>query len=83
MAEKAKRQMHKRKVTVAPKECYFCKEKTTPVYSEVSALQKFVTDRGKIVGRVRNGLCAVHQRRVTTAIKHARHLALLPFVAHE
>jgi small subunit ribosomal protein S18 len=81
MAEK--RKIQKRRIAQAPKECYFCKEKTTPVYSEVSTLQKFITDRGKIIGRVRSGVCATHQRRLTTAIKHARHLALLPFVAHE
>ncbi|MEK7571281.1 MAG: 30S ribosomal protein S18 [Patescibacteria group bacterium] len=77
MAEKRKRQ--KRRI-VTPKECYFCKEEKQPIYADVAALQKFVTDRGKIVSRSRNGLCAKHQRRVNTAIKHARHLALLPFV---
>lgn len=64
-----------------PKECYFCKEKKTPWYTETVDLQKFLTERGKIVGRTRNGLCALHQRRMTTAIKYARHLALLPFVS--
>ena len=82
MVKKVKTQK-RRKIVQSPKECYFCKEKTTPVYSDVSTLQKFITDRGKIVGRTRNGLCAIHQRRLTTAIKHARHLALLPFVSHE
>lgn len=76
---KVKRRIQKRKITV-PKTCYFCEEKKTPWYLQVSDLQKFVTERGKIVGRTRNGLCALHQRRVTSAIKHARHLALLPFV---
>lgn len=69
----------KRKI-VTPKECYFCKEKKTPWYSDVSSLQKFVTDRGKIISRTRGGVCAKHQRRLTSAVKHARHLALLSFV---
>jgi small subunit ribosomal protein S18 len=81
MAEK-KRRVQKRKITV-PKSCYFCKEKKTPWYSDVASLQKFVTDRGKIIGQTRNGLCAKHQRRLTSAVKHARHLALMPFVAGE
>jgi len=80
MAEK--RRIPKRKITV-PKECYFCAQKKEPSYAEVADLQKFVTDRGKIVVRTRSGLCAKHQRRVTVAIKHARHLALMPFVAKD
>ncbi len=74
-----KKRFPKRIITV-PKTCYFCKEKATPWYSEVSALQKFVSGQGKLTPRTRSGLCAKHQRRVTSAIKHARHLALLPFV---
>ncbi len=80
MAEK--RRIPKRKITV-PKECYFCAQKKEPSYAEVADLQKFVTDRGKIIVRTRSGLCAKHQRRVTVAIKHARHLALMPFVARD
>ncbi|MEN9406919.1 MAG: hypothetical protein RLZZ455_135 [Candidatus Parcubacteria bacterium] len=71
-----------RKISV-PKECYFCKEEKEPWYSDVATLQKFITDRGKIVGRLRNGFCAMHQRRLTIAIKHARHLALLSFVTRD
>jgi len=80
MAEK--RRIPKRKITV-PKECYFCEQKKEPWYSDVASLQKFVTDRGKIIVRTRSGLCAKHQRRLTTAIKHARHLALMPFVGRD
>jgi small subunit ribosomal protein S18 len=64
----------------APKKCYFCSEKKEPVFSDVATLGRFTTDRAKIVPRSRNGLCAKHQRRLTLSIKHARHLALLPFV---
>lgn len=80
MAEK--RRIQKRKILV-PKECYFCAEKKEPWYSDVTGLQKIVTDRGKIIVRTRSGLCAKHQRRVTLSIKHARHLALMPFVARD
>ena len=80
MAEK--RRIPKRKITV-PKECYFCVQKKDPVYSDVASLQKFISDRGKIIVRTRSGICAKHQRRLTIAIKHARHLALLPFVSRD
>ncbi len=78
----AKKQMKRpKKKIMSPKACYFCTEKKEPTYADAASLQKFVTERGKIVARTRSGLCALHQRRVTTAIKHARHLALMPFVA--
>ncbi|HSX09357.1 MAG TPA: 30S ribosomal protein S18 [Candidatus Saccharimonadales bacterium] len=80
MAEK--RRIPKRKITV-PKECYFCANKKDPKYSDVASLQKFVSDRGKIIVRTRSGICSKHQRQLTTAIKHARHLALLPFVSRD
>jgi small subunit ribosomal protein S18 len=80
MAEK--RRIQKRKIAV-PKECLFCSQEKEPWYSDVANLQKIVTDRGKIIVRTRSGLCAKHQRRVTSAIKHARHLALMPFVARD
>ena len=63
-----------------PKVCPFCTSKTTPDYKKVEFLLPHLTDRGKIVGRGRSGLCATHQRRLTVAVKRARHLALLPFV---
>lgn len=80
MAEK--KRAPKRNITV-PKECFFCKEEKAPWYNDTASLQKFVTDRGRIIGRTRTGLCAKHQRRMTAAIKHARHLALMPFVARD
>lgn len=69
----------KRKI-ITPKECFYCVEKKTPWFDDVPSLSKFVTERGKIVSRVKSGLCALHQRRMTTAVKYARHLALMPFV---
>lgn len=78
-----KKQIRKRRVITVPQECYFCKEKSTPSYLDSTVLKRFITDRGKIVARARNGLCAKHQRKLTFSIKHARHLALLPFVTGE
>jgi small subunit ribosomal protein S18 len=80
MAEK--RKIIKRKIIV-PKECYFCSQKKEPWYSDTANLYKFVSDRGKIIVRTRSGLCAKHQRRLTISVKHARHLAMMPFVARD
>jgi small subunit ribosomal protein S18 len=63
------------------KNCPFCEKKVEPEYKETSILSKYMSERGKILGRARTGLCSKHQRRVTESIKHARHVALMPFVA--
>ncbi|MBI4078791.1 MAG: 30S ribosomal protein S18 [Candidatus Levybacteria bacterium] len=65
-----------------PKHCFFCEEKKEPSYTDAEVLRRFISERGKIVGRVRSGVCARHQRRLTLAIKHARHLAILSFLGH-
>lgn len=62
------------------KSCYFCINNKQPDYKEVEILKKFITDRAKIVARSRTGVCQKHQKRLTKAIKRARHLSLLPFV---
>ena len=61
--------------------CIFCKEKKEPSYRESELLRRYITERGKIIPRTRSGICAKHQRKISVAVKHARHLALLPFVA--
>jgi small subunit ribosomal protein S18 len=61
-------------------DCCFCKKKTEPDYKEKETLSRFISDRGKIIGRDFSGVCQKHQRRLNKAIKQARHLALLPFV---
>lgn len=76
----AKPRINKRRIKQAPKNCYFCKEKKQPVLSEVDGLRKFLTERGKITPRSRNGLCAKHQKAVTKTVKQGRYLALLSFV---
>lgn len=62
-----------------PRNCPFCKAKTEPDYKEYEALAKYMNDRGRILGKDRTGICAKHQRRISQAIKRARHLALLPY----
>jgi small subunit ribosomal protein S18 len=52
-------------------------------YKDVNRLKKYVTERGKILPRRITGNCAGHQRQLTTAIKRARHIALLPFTQTE
>ncbi len=49
-------------------------------YKDDRTLQRFTTDRGKILPRRLSGTCARHQRQLQTAIKRARHIALLPFI---
>jgi small subunit ribosomal protein S18 len=62
------------------KVCRFCAEKTLKVdYKDVRTLQTFITEGGKIVPSRVTGNCAKHQRALTSAIKRARILALLPF----
>jgi small subunit ribosomal protein S18 len=61
--------------------CPYCKDKRDPDYKDYNNLAKFMTDRSKIIGESRSGLCAKHQRRLSIAIKRARHLGLLPFVS--
>jgi small subunit ribosomal protein S18 len=50
-------------------------------YKDDKTLGRFVTERGKILPRRISGMCARHQRQIGTAIKRARYLALLPYIA--
>lgn len=50
-------------------------------YKDINTLTKFITERGKILPRRITGVSAFHQKRLAAAIKRARHMALLPFVA--
>ena len=64
------------------KVCQFCADKTEVIdFKDVEKLKKYVTERGKILPKRITGTCAEHQRAVTTAIKRARIVALLPYVA--
>jgi small subunit ribosomal protein S18 len=62
--------------------CRFCEAGEIYIdYKDEKKLGKFLTEQGKIIPRRVSGNCAMHQRQLTKAIKRARHLALLPFVA--
>ena len=62
------------------KVCKFCVEKIDSIdYKDVRLLSGFVAERGKIVPRRLTGVCTPHQRHLSTAIKQARNIALLPF----
>lgn len=63
-----------------PKDCFFCVEKKQPSFEDVGILQRFLTERSKIMPRSRTGLCAKHQKALELNVKYARHLALLPFL---
>ena len=64
------------------KVCIFCTNKSEIIdYKNAEKLRNFISDRGKIATRRRSGTCAKHQRALAVAIKRARHLALLPYVA--
>ncbi|OGE38128.1 30S ribosomal protein S18 [Candidatus Daviesbacteria bacterium RIFCSPLOWO2_01_FULL_39_12] len=61
------------------KKCLFCKNETTPAYTDIQSLRKFISERDKILPKLRTGSCSKHQRGLTLQIKYARHLALLSF----
>ena len=62
------------------KVCGFCVDKIGEVdYKDTPRLRRYISERGKIEPRRKLGTCARHQRSLTTAIKRARHVALLPF----
>lgn len=64
------------------KPCAFCKEKVKFIdWKDTAVLRKYMSDRGKIRGRRVNGNCPRHQREVAVAIKNAREMALLPYIA--
>ena len=61
--------------------CKFCADKIDDInYKDVKLLGPFVPERGKILPRRISGTCATHQRKLQTAIKRARQLALIPYV---
>ena len=63
------------------KVCVFCGKDNVIDYKDTAKLKKYVSERGKIHPRRITGTCAKHQRALTVAIKRARHVALMPYVA--
>ena len=63
------------------KVCQFCVDKVQTIdYKDVAKLRRFLSERSKILPRRTTGTCAQHQRELTSAIKRARQVALLPYV---
>jgi len=60
--------------------CNFCVDKAESIdYKEVNRLRRYLSERAKIEPRRKTGTCARHQRMLTTALKRARHVSLLPY----
>lgn len=63
------------------KVCQFCVDKCEQIdYKDTAKLRRYLSERSKILPRRTTGTCATHQRQLTTAIKRARQIALLPFI---
>lgn len=74
----------KRRLYVRKKVCRFCADATLQInYKDSRQLRYFITERGKIIPRRISGNCAKHQRKITLAVKRARHLALMPYTNME
>jgi len=62
--------------------CSFCSDKVESIdYKDAFKLRHYISDRGRIEPRRKTGTCAKHQRALAMAIKRARHIAILPYVA--
>ena len=73
-----------RRYVARPKICQFCADKSLEIdYKNADMLRRFVTEEGKIRPRRQTGTCARHQRTLARAIKRARQVSLLPFVANQ
>ena len=80
MEERAQRRPRVRRIR--KKFCAFCAEKSTGIdYKDVAKLRKFISESGKIAPRRATGVCAKHQRELAVAIKRARAMALIPYIA--
>ncbi len=79
---KKKRPMRKKRTFFFRKRpCVFCGEKVKEIdYKDAAKLNRFISERGKMMPRRLSGTCAKHQRKLAQAIKRARSIALLPYV---
>jgi small subunit ribosomal protein S18 len=76
-----KGQQQRRTLFRRRKVCKFCADKIDDInYKDVKLIGPFVPERGKILPRRISGTCAMHQRKLQTAIKRARQIALIPYV---
>lgn len=61
------------------KGCSYCKTNTSPSWMDYEKMREFLSPRSRIIAAQFSGVCSKHQRKLSRAIKQARHLALLPF----
>ena len=67
---------------VRRRDCFFCKDKIAEIdYKNITQLRRYISERGKIRSRRITGACRRHQVQVAQAVKRAREMALLPYVA--
>ena len=79
--EKKEKRERRERGPFRKKVCRFCAEKVTSMdYKDLARLQKFITERGKMIPARISGTCATHQRALARSIKQARFVALLPYV---
>lgn len=82
MAERPERDNHRNNRKGRKKICNFCVDKVDTIdYKDIAKLRRYLSERAKILPRRVTGTCAAHQRKLTVAIKRARHLALLPYTS--
>lgn len=62
-----------------PTSCHFCSTNSEPSYRDTLVLRRFISDRGKLIPGKRTQTCSAHQRKVSSEIKKARFMALLPY----
>ena len=80
-AKPEQRKRSPREALTRRRNCYFCREKIEDVdYKVIHVLKRFVSERGKIRSRRITGACRRHQNQISTAVKRAREMALLPYV---
>lgn len=79
MAQKKKNQRKKPRFRPVKTDCIFCAKKEVPDYKDYKTLEHYLSDRAKIMGRDRTGVCNRHQKMLPVQIKRARHLGLLPY----
>lgn len=78
--KKARKAAKKKGGFVRKKMCRFCADQNLGIdYKDPKTLRYFITETGKLIPQRISGNCARHQRRVGTAMKRARHLALMPY----
>jgi small subunit ribosomal protein S18 len=81
--KKARKAQKKKGSAFRKKVCRFCADATVGIdYKDPKGLRYFLTETGKLIPQRISGNCAKHQRRIATAIKRGRQLALMPYASH-